>query len=61
MTPLKATNFRLDQEMLDALHAIKTRDGVSVSEQVRRAIQMWVEAKGVTKSDRKRAITRKRP
>lgn len=35
------------------------RDGVPVSEQLRRAVQDWLEKKGV-KGERKRAVTRKR-
>ena len=62
MTPLRPTNFRLDEEILAALQFIKERDGVPVSEQVRRALTAWVESKGVTiKPERKRAATRKRP
>jgi hypothetical protein len=40
---------------------VKERDGVLESEQIRRAINRWLEEKGVTKSDGKRAGTRKRP
>jgi hypothetical protein len=55
------TNFRIDGELLDALREIKERDGLPISEQVRRAIRAWVEARGVRmKVDRKRASTRKR-
>ena len=62
MTPLKPTTFRLETEIMDALNEIRDRDGVPVSEQVRRALKQWIEAKGVTmKSDRKRVSPRKRP
>ena len=62
MTPLKPTTFRLETEIMDALSEIRDRDGVPVSEQVRRALKQWIEAKGVTmKSDRKRVSPRKRP
>ena len=61
MTPLKATAFRVEADLLEALQEIKRRDGVPVSEQVRRALQAWVESRGVTKTERKRAVTRKRP
>jgi hypothetical protein len=53
-------NFRIDDELLTALDRIRDRDGVPVSEQVRRGIQMWLKSKGI-KSGRKRAVTRKRP
>jgi hypothetical protein len=57
-------NFRIDTDLLDGLEAIRTRDGIPVSEQVRRAMAMWLEAKGVQparlkkkkkKADRRRA------
>jgi Ribbon-helix-helix protein, copG family len=61
LTPRQLTNFRLDAELLDALRAIKDRDGIPIAEQVRRALETWVESKGVkVKADRKRAGTRKR-
>ena len=58
---LKQTAFRLAPDLLGALQTIKVRDGIPVSEQVRRALLAWVEAKGVLKPERKRAATRKRP
>jgi hypothetical protein len=50
MSPKKLTNFRIDSELLDALEAIREREGVPVSEQVRRGILMWINSKGGTKS-----------
>jgi predicted DNA-binding protein len=47
MSPDAPTTFRLPPELLDALQAIKERDGIPVSEQVRRAIVMWLDSKGV--------------
>jgi hypothetical protein len=61
VTPLRQTAFRIDADLLEALQEIKRRDGVPVSEQVRRALQAWVESKGVRRTERKRAVTRKRP
>lgn len=58
---MKPTNFRLETEIMDALQAIRERDGVPVSEQVRRALKKWIEEKGVEiKADRKRVAPRKR-
>ena len=57
----KQTAFRIDPEILDGLRQIKERDGVPVSEQVRRALAAWLNSKGVMKAGRKRAPTRKRP
>ena len=61
VTPLKQTNFRLEEELLEALQEIRDRDGIPVAEQVRRAIRNWVDSKGVkVRAERKRAVTRKR-
>jgi hypothetical protein len=55
MTARKLAAFRLDTETIDGLNIVKARDGVPTSEQVRRAIQAWLDAKGVTKkAERKR-------
>jgi hypothetical protein len=56
----KQTAFRIDAEILDGLREVKDRDGVPISEQVRRALTVWLESKGITKAERKRAATRKR-
>jgi hypothetical protein len=61
LTPLKPTTFRLETEIMAALAEIRDRDGVPVSEQVRRALIQWIEAKGVKlKAERKRGATRRR-
>jgi predicted DNA-binding protein len=57
----KQTAFRIDPEIIERLRAIKERDGIPVSEQVRRALTVWIEAKGDLKTGRLRAATRKRP
>jgi hypothetical protein len=57
----KQTAFRIDPEILDGLQAVKDRDGVPISEQVRRALVAWLESKGLgKKTDRPRGATRKR-
>jgi Ribbon-helix-helix protein, copG family len=35
--------IRLDRDVVAALNAIKTRDGVPVNEQVRRAVLLWLD------------------
>lgn len=60
MTPRKRYSFWIDEEQSDGLKEVKERDGVLESEQIRRAINHWLEKKGVRKTDRKRAGTRKR-
>ena len=61
MTSRKRYSFWIDDEQADGLKVVKERDGVLESEQIRRAINDWLEKKGIKKSDRKHAPTRKRP
>ena len=62
-TTKQQTAFRLEAEIRDGLQAVKERDGIPLSEQVRRALRAWLQEKGVsvTKTERKRAANRKRP
>jgi len=62
MPPRRITTFRLDEDLLLGLQTIWERDGVQPSEQVRRAIRAWLDARGIPmKTGRKRAVTRRRP
>ncbi|MFN2447456.1 MAG: hypothetical protein ABR606_17960 [Vicinamibacterales bacterium] len=62
MTPRSRYTFFIDEDQRAALAAIKERDGISESEQIRRAVKAWIAQKDVTtKTERKRASTRKRP
>jgi hypothetical protein len=64
MTPkTKLAAYRLDIELIKGLEVVKEKTGVTIAEQVRRAIKAWLAANGVDvqKADRKRASTRKRP
>lgn len=56
---LKPATFRIDQHLLDGLDEVKRRDGVPLSEQVRRALEAWLEFKGVKKTAVRRAVTRR--
>jgi hypothetical protein len=60
MTPRKRYAFWIEEDQLRLLDAIRERDGVLPSEQIRRALDGWFAKKGVEKADRKRASTRKR-
>jgi hypothetical protein len=60
MSPRTASTFRLEDDLLDGLRQVKERDGIPISEQVRRALKAWLDARGIQKVDRKRAIARKR-
>lgn len=51
----------IDPEQDVALRRIKETDGAPVSVQVRKALAMWLDSKGVIKkAERKRAATRRR-
>ena len=41
--------FHLDTDLADGLTALKTERGIPKSEQVRRAIRMWLESEGILK------------
>lgn len=60
---LKPATFRLEADLLAGLQQVKVRDGIPVTEQVRRAIQAWLTDRGIEarKSDRQRVTARKRP
>jgi hypothetical protein len=62
MSPRRSlTAFRIDEELKAGLQEVWERDGIAVSEQIRRAIRVWLEQKGVgIKTDRKRERPRKR-
>jgi hypothetical protein len=62
MTPTRRnTTIRLDDQLYEGMQIIWERDGIQPSEQIRRALRAWLEAKGVKfKRERMRAATRKR-
>jgi hypothetical protein len=62
MTQTRRTvTFRIDDDLIEGLELVWERDGVAVSEQLRRAVLDWLEKKGLNvKAERKRAVTRKR-
>jgi hypothetical protein len=43
MTSTELTAFRLEPELLKGLRAIKARDGIAISDQVRQAIHDWLK------------------
>jgi hypothetical protein len=59
VTPRRLYNFRIDPELDAGLKAVKERDGISESEQIRRAILEWLQKKGVMKAQGKRPASRK--
>jgi hypothetical protein len=56
MTPRirKLFTFPLDPELAARLRQIKERDGISIAEQLRRGIRLWLESKSVVETERKR-------
>jgi len=57
----KLYSFPMDAALAAGLKAVKDRDGISEAEQIRRGIRMWLDSVGVkTKTERPRAVTRKR-
>ena len=54
-------NLFIGEDQRDALRAIKARDGIPESEQIRRAIDEWLaRRRNNKKADRPRGVTRKR-
>jgi hypothetical protein len=66
MSPRRVVTFRPEEDLDAAMAALFERDGISQSEQIRRALRVWLEGRGVLapaptmKTARKRADTRKR-
>lgn len=57
----KQTAFRIDEDILAGLQSVKERDGIPLSEQVRRALRAWLESKGINeKAVSRRASTRRK-
>ena len=47
-------SLRLEPDQARLLKAIKARDGIPESEQIRRALMIWFAQKGVVKPKKKR-------
>jgi hypothetical protein len=62
MAPKELTAFRLPESLLEALREIRDRDGISMTDQVHRALDAWVASRQapVKRTARRRAITRRR-
>jgi hypothetical protein len=59
--PKRPYTLKIDQDLLDALRAIKERDGINESEQIRRGVKLWLAQKGVSvEADRKRGVKPRR-
>lgn len=60
VSPKKLYSFYIDPELLEGLRDIKAKDGVPESEQIRRAIKIWLDQKGSRKAAPRRAPTRRK-
>ena len=60
MSPKTASTFRIEDELLDALRRVKDRDGIPITEQVRRALLMWLESKDVKVKAASRRVSPRR-
>jgi hypothetical protein len=59
--PRQRFNFWIDDDLRDGLKAIRDRDGIVESEQIRRAVREWLHKKGVApKPERPRPVARRR-
>ena len=64
VSPKELTAFRMAPDVMEALRAIKEREGIPVAVQVDFAVREWLRRRGSAvevKAERKRAATRKRP
>jgi hypothetical protein len=52
--------FAIDDDLKAGLSAVRERDGVSESEQARRALRAWLTEKGVLKAGKQPAKKRKK-
>lgn len=60
MSPKARFQILLEAEQLAALKRIQERTDAPLAAQIRRAVDMWIEEQG-EKTERKRAVTRRRP
>lgn len=62
MSPKELTAFRMAPEIMEALRAVRTKEGIPVAVQIDFAVRDWLKKKGIhVKPERKRVATRKRP
>jgi hypothetical protein len=54
-------SVRIDAETEAAMLQLQERYGTPLSEQIRRALKVWLVEQGALKTERPRAVTRRRP
>jgi hypothetical protein len=60
VTPDRVVTFRPDEDVLVAMEALKERDGIPYSEQIRRALREWLVSKGMLKAASRRVGARRK-
>jgi hypothetical protein len=61
MTPRKRYSFWINDQQAAGLKVVKAAEDISESEQIRQALNEWLNKKGaMKKAQGKRAVTRKR-
>jgi hypothetical protein len=61
VSPKELTAFRMAPDIMDAMRALKDKEGIPIAAQVDRAVRAYLKLKGIAlEADRKRARTRKR-
>ena len=60
MSPKEPTQFRIAPETLAALREIKARDGLPITYQVEKALELWLESKGIIKAASRRVDARRK-
>jgi hypothetical protein len=53
-------SFFIEDQQRDALRLVKERDGISESEQIRRAINVWLESRSVLSKAAPRRVSPRR-
>lgn len=61
MTRRKLYNFYIDADLAEGLKVVKDQTGAPEAETIRRALKAYLVKAGIIKTERKRAVTRKRP
>ena len=56
----RVVTFRPDEDLLRGMEALKARDGMPYSEQLRRALRVWLESKGVIEKPALRRVSPRR-
>jgi hypothetical protein len=52
VSPKELTAFRMAPELMEAMRAVKVKDGIPIAVQIDRAVRDWLKKKGVKISDK---------